>query len=404
MRNYFCPVLCSTTDDVDGDRSAAAATLLNLKASYTCVAFWDNPDELPEWRIWRIGFADLLVIILGNPCDSTTSIDRLLRIKAEYNARHEYRTPCLIYFREKEPRVGTSIIRRSGQAPSMLEELKAELLASHNVSYFHNTRSLCTKLYSDLRPFTRETQSRNSACESERERNLNDMVRRLEEEYFLKIDASYFRRYYDIENSNRIFVSYSRRDSEIVREIIKELYEKGVYAGFDGSFAVGISFVNQILEKLCSIKWFIVFISKASLCSDWVRSELSFVINRNASEPDAVQIIPVLVDDSIMPEPLRSFPHIDLTKLGVSRGCDIILSLVESTQDGLAKKRLDLAREFIDYLCKWAGTLKEEIKSPNYSAEPIQNEKIQKALSLLTKTASDLSTAYSNLNLEIDVD
>src|SRR5262245_43285259 len=106
----------------------------------------------------------------------------------------------------------------------------------------------------------------------------------------------------------RVFVSYSRKDASIVREIVNALKEQGLTVWSDDSHTAGTDWATDIEKALRQTDAFIFVISPESLESPSVNFELGVALSRSADSPD-LRIIPVMVkkvDQKALPPLLRN--------------------------------------------------------------------------------------------------
>lgn len=88
-------------------------------------------------------------------------------------------------------------------------------------------------------------------------------------------------------NSSRIFVSYSRRDIEIVRSVISHVRKYDIRLFWDGEdfgvYSGSYDFVQTILTALSSASQVFVFASRNYFSSEWARKELEYADKENIS-------------------------------------------------------------------------------------------------------------------------
>lgn len=103
------------------------------------------------------------------------------------------------------------------------------------------------------------------------------------------------------------FVSYSRRDSERVLEIVRRLQEAKINLWVD-QFAItpGERWDSAIDDALRSAIGLIIFLSSHSTASEYVRDELSYAMANGGA------IVPVLLEDTEIPFRLANTQYIDL--------------------------------------------------------------------------------------------
>lgn len=105
----------------------------------------------------------------------------------------------------------------------------------------------------------------------------------------------------------KIFISYSRRDAALVGAFADGLKEHNFEVFMDvDSISPGADFAQAILARLSQASAVVVFVSNASLKSDFIRNEIA------AAEAQDSPIVPVLlepleaIDQSLIPHSIRT--------------------------------------------------------------------------------------------------
>lgn len=112
----------------------------------------------------------------------------------------------------------------------------------------------------------------------------------------------------------KIFLSYSTQDKAIVKRINSDLKSHGFETWLDSEqIDVGSPIVDAIETGLTQSEIFIIFLSRTSVLSRWVKNEFQtqfykYMTNNN------IKILPVLINDCKMPEFLLQFKYIDFRK------------------------------------------------------------------------------------------
>jgi outer membrane protein OmpA-like peptidoglycan-associated protein len=96
-----------------------------------------------------------------------------------------------------------------------------------------------------------------------------------------------------------VFISYTRKDVEFVRELSADLEKQGLSVWWDQSIPTGKSFDEVIEEALQTAKCVIVVWSKESISSRWVRLEAGEGMSRNL-------LFPILMEDVQIPLAFRN--------------------------------------------------------------------------------------------------
>jgi hypothetical protein len=107
--------------------------------------------------------------------------------------------------------------------------------------------------------------------------------------------------------SRKVFVSHASEDKErFVNEFATKLRASGIDAWLDNwEMLPGDSLVDKVFEEgLKNAEAVIIILSKFSIEKPWVREELNASIVKRISH--GTKIIPIVLDDSIVPESLMS--------------------------------------------------------------------------------------------------
>lgn len=91
-----------------------------------------------------------------------------------------------------------------------------------------------------------------------------------------------------------IFVSYSRKDREIVKKLVEVMKGRGWSVWWDPTIRPGEYFEDVIENALTASKCVIVVWSKNAVASKWVRAEAAEAANRGV-------LVPVVIDDAKIP-------------------------------------------------------------------------------------------------------
>lgn len=106
--------------------------------------------------------------------------------------------------------------------------------------------------------------------------------------------------------SMRVFISYSHVDAHIASLIADALRRSGVEVWiYDTQIALGDEIVNKVEHALDTADFILVLLSRASICSAWVRREVASRLMTDLAEGRDT-IIPVLIDDVPVPSLLKS--------------------------------------------------------------------------------------------------
>jgi len=105
----------------------------------------------------------------------------------------------------------------------------------------------------------------------------------------------------------QVFISYSRRDSELATQLHDDLEREGMDAWLDNSdISAGYEWDNSIEDAIDNCDYFVLLISESSMASENVLDEVNFARNLDK------RIIPVLKEQCTIPYRLQRLQHIDL--------------------------------------------------------------------------------------------
>lgn len=107
-----------------------------------------------------------------------------------------------------------------------------------------------------------------------------------------------------------VFISHNTRDKDVAREIGIYLVAEDIGVWFDEwEVSAGDSIVQQVNDGLKGCSHFIILWSSNACSSNWVRWELRAAMAR-AIETGSPRIIPVILDDTPVPDLVRDIRHI----------------------------------------------------------------------------------------------
>jgi hypothetical protein len=93
-----------------------------------------------------------------------------------------------------------------------------------------------------------------------------------------------------IDDESFVFVSYAHMDSEKVFSIIESVAASGFAIWYDKGINISSTWTDEIATAIMNCKVFVVFITRESVASAYVRSEIEFALNNK------IKIIPVYLD------------------------------------------------------------------------------------------------------------
>lgn len=93
----------------------------------------------------------------------------------------------------------------------------------------------------------------------------------------------------------KVFISHSKNDHPFVERLVKRLNSDGIETWLDDAdIALGESIPAAIEKGLNESQYFVAILSRSSVASDWVKTELNVAINKLIKKE--IVIIPVLLD------------------------------------------------------------------------------------------------------------
>jgi hypothetical protein len=162
-----------------------------------------------------------------------------------------------------------------------------------------------------------------------------------------------------------VFISYSRKDEELVDRLSIELLKHDVKLWRDEyKLSGGDSLTQQIGDAICRSSFLCVALSDQAIASEWVKKEIAAGLLQ-AKERVGFTIVPLRIADIELPEPLQDYLYIDFTK-SFEEGSRRLLNLIKrkhpddggfaddadyflfwSTEGGYVGERYDLLLEVV---------------------------------------------------------
>lgn len=99
-----------------------------------------------------------------------------------------------------------------------------------------------------------------------------------------------------------VFISYSRKDSEVANKIYKTLIDNGISCFMDlEGISGGADFPTVLAEAIMSARLMLYLASEHSYASEFTQKELTFAVNNKGSR----FIFPLIIDNSELPKNLE---------------------------------------------------------------------------------------------------
>lgn len=127
--------------------------------------------------------------------------------------------------------------------------------------------------------------------------------------------------------SKKIFISYSRSDTEYVSTLVQAFRKQGFDVWFDKNIITGSDWDDTIEEEIKSADALVIILSKASVKSDNVKDEMSFAMSLGKS------VNPIKIEDCVIPMRLARKQFLDFTKMGHEAGFERLVKDIHSNLD-----------------------------------------------------------------------
>lgn len=129
-----------------------------------------------------------------------------------------------------------------------------------------------------------------------------------------------------------IFLSHNHKDKELVGTIAKtlsEVFGQDQIFYDDWSIKPGDGIIDKMNEGLKNCRFFFFFVSKNSLNSEMVKLEWQNALLK--ATKNQVTLIPVKIDDCLMPDVILQTKYIDIFGQGLENGVRQIVDVINGT-------------------------------------------------------------------------
>ena len=109
--------------------------------------------------------------------------------------------------------------------------------------------------------------------------------------------------------TQRLFISYSSSDRDIVRRLANDLLPWNVWLD-QAEIRVGNSIIDRIQEAMTETRYFIVVLSRRSVTSNWVKRELNTAL-MSSLDDRGIRVLPVVIENCDIPMLLRDTKFAD---------------------------------------------------------------------------------------------
>lgn len=143
--------------------------------------------------------------------------------------------------------------------------------------------------------------------------------------------------------NNKVFLSYSREDAAIANLITKTLELEGIKIWLaENEIKPGVNILETISESISACDYIIILVSSYTLKSLNQQKEINLTINQLKNRN--ITIIPVLIDDGIIPKELSAMTHLDIRKdldKGIKRLVDRINNIPEIDFNNINREKFE---------------------------------------------------------------
>jgi len=114
--------------------------------------------------------------------------------------------------------------------------------------------------------------------------------------------------------NKKLFLSYSRRDTEYVSSLVESLRKQGFDVWFDKNIRTGTDWDSTIEEEIKKADALVLVLSQTSVDSDNVKDEMSYAIGLGK------EVIPIKIEECDVPMRLGRKQFVDFTLMGHEAG------------------------------------------------------------------------------------
>lgn len=133
-------------------------------------------------------------------------------------------------------------------------------------------------------------------------------------------------------SGTKVFLSHSSKDKSMVIPVALDLEKKEISPWLDAfDILPGESIVSKINEGLAECDFVILFLSKNSVTSNWVKKEWETIL-WDEIDQDKTKIIPVKLDDCEVPKILQTKKYIDFSN-DYNYGLSMVIDTIKRYND-----------------------------------------------------------------------
>ncbi|MDN3723477.1 toll/interleukin-1 receptor domain-containing protein [Aequorivita sp. SDUM287046] len=120
--------------------------------------------------------------------------------------------------------------------------------------------------------------------------------------------------------TKKIFISYSRRDTDYVKSLVEALRKQGFEVWFDKNIRTGTDWDDTIETELKNADAIVLILSKTSVASENVKDEISYAIGLDKP------VNPIKIEECEVPMRLARKQFVDFTILGPEAGFERLVN------------------------------------------------------------------------------
>ncbi|MBT8275954.1 MAG: toll/interleukin-1 receptor domain-containing protein [Bacteroidia bacterium] len=128
-------------------------------------------------------------------------------------------------------------------------------------------------------------------------------------------------------SKKKVFISYSRADSDYVSGLVDALRSKGFDVWFDKNIRSGNEWDNTIEREIKNADAMVLILSDTSVQSDNVKDEMSYAMQLSKS------VIPIKIEECDVPMRLARKQFIDFTQVGFDPGVNRLVDDISHALD-----------------------------------------------------------------------
>lgn len=133
-------------------------------------------------------------------------------------------------------------------------------------------------------------------------------------------------------NGTKVFLSHSSKDKPTVISLALDLKRNGIFSWLDAfDILPGESIVSKINDGLNECDFVVLFLSKNSVTSNWVKKEWETMLWDEVNS-NKVKIIPVKLDECELPKILQTKKYIDMS-LDYQSGLFQLIDVIKKYND-----------------------------------------------------------------------